>query len=75
MKSLQLKIEGMSCGHCLARIEKALKKVEGVSVSKVLLGHADLLYDPARASVADLLAAVDDAGYVARAVEPAAVLA
>lgn len=27
----QLSIEGMMCGHCTARVEKALKSVEGVS--------------------------------------------
>ncbi len=26
-----LKIEGMSCGHCKARVEKALNNIEGVS--------------------------------------------
>ena len=27
----QLDIEGMMCGHCTARVEKALRAVEGVS--------------------------------------------
>jgi hypothetical protein len=27
MEHLQLKIDGMSCGHCVARVEKALKKL------------------------------------------------
>ena len=30
-------IEGMSCGHCAARIEKALGGIEGVSAVKVNL--------------------------------------
>jgi len=31
-------IEGMSCGHCSARVEKTLAEVEGVEVKSVDLG-------------------------------------
>jgi copper chaperone CopZ len=33
MEYLNLKIDGMSCGHCVARVEKALKKIDGVNVN------------------------------------------
>jgi cation transport ATPase len=31
----KLKIEGMSCGHCTARVEKILKEIKGVDKAKV----------------------------------------
>ena len=73
MKSLELKIDGMSCGHCLARVEKALKKVDGVAVGPVRIGYAQLFYDPAKGTAAAVLAALDEAGYSARILEPSAV--
>ena len=27
----KMKIEGMTCGHCVARVEKALNAIDGVS--------------------------------------------
>ena len=38
MEHLHLKIDGMSCGHCVARVEKALKKLDGVAVVRVEVG-------------------------------------
>ena len=75
METLKLKIEGMSCGHCVARVEKALSRLDGVSVRRVDVGSADLLVDPARASFERIRQALDDAGYEARPVEPAERLA
>jgi Cu+-exporting ATPase len=30
-KEIVLIVDGMTCGHCTARVEKALKELEGVS--------------------------------------------
>lgn len=75
MQPLQIKIDGMSCGHCLARVEKALSRLEGVVPGKVLLGHAELLYDSARIQPEQIVAAIDDAGYGAEVVSPSEALA
>jgi Cu2+-exporting ATPase len=32
----QFKVSGMSCGHCRARVEKALNGIEGVSATVTL---------------------------------------
>ena len=57
-------IEGMSCGHCAARIEKALGKIDGVSSVTVNLTGKFAELDTARElddkSVAE---AIDSAGY------------
>jgi copper chaperone CopZ len=71
MERLTLKIEGMSCGHCVARVDKALKKLDGVNVIRVDVGSAGILYDPAKTPLARIREALDDAGYTAHPVERA----
>jgi copper chaperone len=71
MDRMILKIDGMSCGHCVARVEKTLRKLEGVEVIRVEVGAADLLHDPVAAPFARIREALDDAGYTARPVERA----
>lgn len=57
-------IEGMSCGHCAARIEKALGKLEGVSTVKVnLAGKFAELDTSKELEDQSVLAAIDSAGY------------
>ena len=61
-----LKVEGMTCGHCSARVEKALAGVSGVDKAKVDLkkGLAEVtLANPIEDAV--LTKAVVDAGYEA----------
>ncbi|HEU5102401.1 MAG TPA: copper ion binding protein, partial [Roseiflexaceae bacterium] len=64
-KSLTLPIQGMTCASCVAHVERALNDVPGVSnvVVNLGMGKASLTYDPARARVSALAAAVADAGY------------
>ena len=66
-------VEGMTCASCVNRITRFLGKVEGVEEAHVNLASesATVRFDPARADVTALAAAVDAAGYVAR-VEQAA---
>ncbi|HEX3552838.1 MAG TPA: heavy-metal-associated domain-containing protein [Thermoanaerobaculia bacterium] len=71
MQHLTLQIEGMSCGHCVARVDKALSRLDGVRVRRVDLGAAEIDHDPARTPFAQIRQAIDDAGYTARAVESA----
>jgi copper chaperone CopZ len=69
MQHLTLKIDGMSCGHCVARVEKTLSKLDGVHVRRVEIGSAEIDYDPARTPFARIREAIDDAGYTASPVE------
>jgi copper chaperone CopZ len=71
MEHLNLKIDGMSCGHCVARVEKALRKLDGVNVDRVEIGSADLTYDPAKTPFARIREAIDDAGYTAHPIQGA----
>ena len=65
---MTLKIDGMSCGHCVSAVRSALEGVEGVTVERVEIGSAALRYDPERARPEAIVGAVADEGYSA---EPA----
>jgi copper chaperone CopZ len=67
MRDLTLHIEGMSCGHCLNAVKRALEAVPGVDLRSVQMGRAEVRYDAARVSPAELEAAVAEAGYRATA--------
>jgi copper chaperone CopZ len=75
MQHLILKIDGMSCGHCVAAVEKALSRLEGVHVSRVGVGSAEIDYDPNRTPFEQIRQAIDDAGYTASPVERTETLA
>jgi copper chaperone len=69
MQTITLKVEGMSCGGCVASVTRVLKAVPGVADVKVQLspGIAEVNYDPARAGVPALKAAIEGAGYAVAA--------
>ncbi|MGF0095108.1 heavy metal translocating P-type ATPase [Peptoniphilus sp. SGI.035] len=62
-----LKVEGMSCNHCVATVKKALESVEGVSEANVLLEEkrAEVKLDK-EVSSDELVKAVEEAGYSAK---------
>jgi copper chaperone CopZ len=62
--ALTLAIDGMHCGACVKRVKTALEKVPGVHVGDVAIGRAEV--DVGDASVADVLAALEKAGYPAQ---------
>ncbi len=70
---VDLAIEGMTCASCVARVEKALAQVPGVSSAMVNLAteRARVMRGPA-ADDAALIAAVEAAGYGARRIAGAA---
>ena len=57
-----LKIEGMMCGHCKARAEKALKAVAGVETVDISLEDKTATVTGS-ADASALRQAVTDAGY------------
>ena len=63
--SLDLPITGMTCASCVARNEKALRKLEGVSEANVNFAteKATVTFDPAVISAEDLVHTVEAAGY------------
>lgn len=63
MERKTIKIDGMSCGHCVAAVRSELEKLDGVKVEAVQVGSATVSYDPSRVSTNQLADAVADAGY------------
>lgn len=64
MKKVELKVEGMSCGHCVMSLKKELSKIEGANVLDVQVGSAKIEYDEQKVDNALITAAVDEAGFV-----------
>ncbi len=60
-----LPITGMTCANCVATVERALRKTEGVADASVNFAseRATVHYDASVASVDDLVASVERAGY------------
>ncbi|MFH0989150.1 MAG: heavy metal translocating P-type ATPase [bacterium] len=60
-----LPVEGMTCASCVARVEKTLKKIDGVELAAVNLAteKVSLSFDPAKTSLEQLASAVEQAGY------------
>ncbi|MDN3576730.1 cation transporter [Chitinimonas viridis] len=59
------KVEGMSCGGCVASVERAVKAVAGVSAVQVRLAEAEatVVFEPQQATVAAIRAAIEAAGF------------
>lgn len=64
-KSETYQIEGMTCASCVTRVEKALKKVDGVENAVVNLASekVTLHFDDAKTNINLFEKAVEDAGY------------
>ncbi|MEO5658539.1 MAG: copper-translocating P-type ATPase [Polaromonas sp.] len=69
-QSLRLQIGDMTCASCVARVEKALKQVPGVLSAEVNLAleTAEVTVVGGAATLSQLIAAVDKAGYRASAI-------
>jgi len=65
MAKVTIPIGGMTCASCVSRIERQLKKVDGVTEANVNLATEKgfITYDPAKARVSDLKRAIEKAGY------------
>ena len=63
MVTINLKVSGMSCGHCVGSVKGALKSVPGVENADVKIGSVTVQFDPAQATVEQISDAVEDAGY------------
>jgi copper chaperone len=63
MSEITLKIDGMSCQHCVMSVKKAIDEIEGVSTSDVAVGTATVDYDESKTSSDTISSAVINAGY------------
>ena len=65
MERVTLAITGMTCGHCVASVKKALAAIPGVGEVEVTLAppRAVVSLDPSKASVEMLTKATAEEGY------------
>jgi len=65
MNDIQLTVTGMTCGGCVASVQKVLAALPGVQTAEVTLtpGQAHVVYDPARIDRETLIKAVTAAGF------------
>ena len=63
MEHATFEITGMSCGHCVKAVDKALVTLDGVTVEQVAIGRAVVAFDPARTNPQQIADAIEDAGY------------
>ncbi len=66
--TVRFPVEGMTCASCVNRIERYLRKIDGVESATVNLAteSASVRFDPDRVTIRDLGSAVEAAGYEAR---------
>ena len=60
-----LKVQGMSCGHCVSAVETSVGELSGVSNVKVDLdkGEVDVAYDKNITSLPEIKETIEDQGY------------
>lgn len=65
MDTITLKVEGMSCNHCVNAVEGSVGKLEGVSKVKVDLdnGTVDVELNSSKVSKDAIKDAIEDQGY------------
>jgi heavy metal translocating P-type ATPase len=72
-RPIDIVIEGMTCASCVARVERALKTVPGVTAANVNLA-TERATVTGTADLASLIGAIADAGYEARAATGTAIM-
>jgi len=70
-RNAELAIEGMSCASCSAAVERAVKKLEGISLAQVNLATntGSFAYDPELVSLTQIKSAITNAGYTPKDIE------
>lgn len=60
-----LKVEGMSCNHCVNSIETSVGELNGVSTVNVNLDQGDVTveFDETKTSLAQIKETIEDQGY------------
>lgn len=60
-----IKVEGMSCQHCVKAVEGALVALQGVREAKVSLKdkHVEVSFDERLVGLKEMKAAIEDQGY------------
>jgi len=65
MNTITLKVQGMTCGGCVASVTRVVKAIPGVADARVRLdaASAEVDFDPGRTDAAAIRSAIEGAGY------------
>ncbi|RXZ80670.1 copper chaperone [Paenibacillaceae bacterium] len=63
MKTEILEVRGMSCGHCVASVEKALKSVGAAGSVDLAAGKVEVQYNDEAVTIAAVKEAIEEQGY------------
>jgi len=63
MQNLTLKVQGMSCGHCVNSVEGAVKKLGATGKVDLTAGSVTVEYDESRVSLDAVKEAIEEQGY------------
>ena len=67
MTEANIKVDGMSCQHCVMRVKKALEALSGIKDLSVEVGQVKVSFDEARLQKKEIEEAITKAGYKVRA--------
>lgn len=63
MTEINIKIDGMSCQHCVMRVKKAIDAVAGVLKSDIAIGSATIQFDESKTKEEDIVTVIEKAGH------------
>lgn len=63
MANVTLKVEGMTCGHCVSAVEKAVGNAGAAGKVDLASKKVIVEYDEAKVSLDAIKAAIEDQGY------------
>jgi copper chaperone len=63
MKSIELTIQGMNCGHCVKAVQSAIASVAGATATEVKVGSAKVDLDESIAGFEQIAKAVEEEGF------------
>ncbi|MWC28024.1 cation transporter [Paenibacillus sp. MMS18-CY102] len=63
MQTVTLKVEGMSCGHCVNAVEGALREAGAEGKVNLSAGEVTVEFDETKLELQAIKAAIEDQGY------------
>jgi copper chaperone len=63
MTDIIIKIEGMTCMHCVGRVRRAVEALTGIQALDVQIGQLKATFDESKLKKEDIEKAITGAGY------------
>lgn len=63
MERVNFELSGMTCGHCVSSVTKALQGIDGVQIEKVAINRVTVGVDSGRTSSQAIAKRLGDVGY------------